>query len=263
MSVVATESISFAFTPGAVAWARRPGAASTGASADANASTSDWFWWPVLLFPTWKDAAHTGLMDLSSSDAKGEAKIQILGCKRTVAVDQLRSNRCPQSAVLRPIVPNRPDRPGRQNRVVAHFLGLRPCQLPSKSHRNIDDFADWAAIDAMSLRPYRDHAHDILSWCRGRVTRHDWVDLLRAVDEASELLQDFTVTSEEMLLNIPVKDVVVTPATTAVTLSAPSAFSASAFADCTSCRAHSQEHGRSLSFRPLITAVTCFPCPTC
>ena len=151
-------------------------------------------------------------MDLSatgphrSQQGEGDSKhaskqpIPLVGVKRPVDLSYLRENKVPKAVVLRP----RPAgagplaRPGRQNKVVAHFLGLS-----TPDHVADASTAAWGAVDMVSLRPYRRDCHDVVAACRGKVGREDWVDLLRAIDEASMVLEDGTVASMELLRSVP------------------------------------------------------------
>ena len=188
-----SQPATFALVPGAVAWARRDSPSASG------------LWWPVILYPTWATAAkESGLMDLRVTQPGGADKtkesVRLVGCKRPVSLTFLRENKVPRALVLRP----RPAgagpmaRPGPQNRVVAHFLGLS-----SAEHAADDSVAAWGAVDMASLRPYRQDCRDVLAACRGKVGRADWIDLLRGIDEASMVLEDWTVASKELLRNVP------------------------------------------------------------
>ena len=188
-----SQPATFALVPGAVAWARRDSPSASG------------LWWPVILYPTWATAAkESGLMDLRVTQQPGADKtkesVRLVGCKRPVSLTFLRENKVPRALVLRP----RPAgagpmaRPGPQNRVVAHFLGLATAE-----HATDDSVAAWGAVDMASLRPYRQDCCDVLAACRGKVGRADWIDLLRGIDEASIVLEDWTVASKELLRNVP------------------------------------------------------------
>ena len=193
-----SQPVDFALIPGAVAWARRDSPSASG------------LWWPVVLYPTWASAAKdSGLMDLSATqsahqgnDDKQSSKqlIPLVGVKRPVNLTYLKENKVPKAVVLRP----RPAgagpmaRPGPQNRVVAHFLGLS-----TPEHVADASMAAWGAVDMASLRPYRRDCRDVLAACRGKVGRDDWVDLLRAMDEAAMVLDDWTIASKELLQSVP------------------------------------------------------------
>ena len=191
----------FALIPGAVAWARRDSPSASG------------LWWPAILYPTWSSAAKdSGLMDLSAAHGTSGSKqgteekqakqpIPLVGVKRPVNLSYLRANKVPMAVVLRPRPPGAGPmaRPGPQNRVVAHFLGLSTAEHVADS-----SVAAWGAVDMASLRPYRRDCHNVLAACRGKVeVSEDWFDLLRAMDEASVVLEDRTVASKELLRNVP------------------------------------------------------------
>ena len=141
-------------------------------------------------------SAHQGNDDKQSS----KQPIPLVGVKRPVSLTYLKENKVPKAVVLRP----RPAgagpmaRPGPQNRVVAHFLGLS-----TPEHLADASMAAWGAVDMASLRPYRQDCYDVLAACRGKVGRDDWVDLLRAMDEAAMVLEDWTIASKELLQSVP------------------------------------------------------------
>lgn len=149
------------------------------------------------------DLSATGTHRAQQGDDDKQASkqpIPLVGVKRPVNLTYLKENKVPRAVVLRP----RPAgagpmaRPGPQNRVVAHFLGLS-----TPEHVADASMAAWGAVDMASLRPYRRDCYDVLAACRGKVGRNDWVDLLRAIDEASVALDDWTVASKELLQSVP------------------------------------------------------------
>jgi len=225
-----------------------------GRRAAAAASTSDGLWWPCVLYPSWGSAAKdSGFMAPASGDAGTDAKkekeasldsaedelgrprlVRIAGCRRPVAAKHLARNLVPERAALRPrrakhnVSGKKGPRP-KQNRVVAHFLGLcgssssssdaanshrrtsSPTQKSSTSSPSTSTSSHlssppmWAAVDMTSLRPYRSDLIDVLRSSENRVARSDWTDLLRAVDEASLALEDRDLTAKEMMKTIRVR----------------------------------------------------------
>ena len=82
--------------------------------------------------------------------------------------------------------------------MAAHLLGLREWRAGGSP----PSAPEFAAVDVSGLRPYRSDVEEVVRSCRGRVARSDWTELMRAVDEASMMLEDPTVSSGDVLRSI-------------------------------------------------------------
>jgi len=155
---------------GNIFWARR--GARKAKSAEVSVNSTDFTWWPCIVFLSWADAANSGFMN--GRDNKPKTSVSIHGCFSKVTVENLKKNLVPMRVVLssKQII-------NKDKKVVVHFLGRSSRRLSS-----------WATVAISGLRLYRKNAIEMMSLYKEKINRFDWQDLLDAVEEASILIED-------------------------------------------------------------------------
>lgn len=189
--------VEWARRPGALAWATLPQSVVnqlTNTSHNNNnnnnsnsQSNNIHYYWPVILYPSWSYAAtHSGLIlqqqqknqptenqsnNHTSSHQKQNSllcppnqKINFIGCKTSITIDQMKRNMVPKRVALGcSSVKGQALRP----KVVAYVLGLADTSSGSGDIEFEDclgTYCSWCAVNVQEVRPYTmDNCYQILN----------------------------------------------------------------------------------------------------